>query len=117
MSDPAQFSEWKWNFAHYRIKHLFWASLLSMGSVHLSPPPQPPTSLFLKIFLDVYILQVWMFYLHVCLSTMCVCAWCPPRSEGGSDSLELQLGMIVNHCVMLGAEFRSSARVTSAHKC
>ena len=46
----------------------------------------------------IAILGVWLFFLHVCLCTVCM-----PDAHGGQrralDLLKLELQMVVNHCV------------------
>ena len=49
--------------------------------------------------------------MNVCLSQVCLM---PLKARRALDPLELELKMVVSHCVGLGTELRSSARAASA---
>lgn len=64
------------------------------------------------------VFQYLFFYVYdrfdLCLYICHMCAWSLQRSEEGTQSPELELQKVVNHCVGPGTEPRSSASPASA---
>jgi hypothetical protein len=52
-----------------------------MGFLFKNPSPVPCVCMCVKVFLYVLV-----FFLHVCLCTMCI-PWCPQRQEEGIETL------------------------------